>query len=111
MKLIASKSTLGGTVSIPGSKSHTIRGIAIASLAEGESIIRNPLISSDTLSAVQCYRGLGATIDTSCAETWKIIGTSGKIRPEGRTINVGNSGTTLRVAMGSAALVDKGLTV
>jgi len=111
MKLIVSKSTLTGTISIPGSKSHTIRAVAIASLAEGESIIRNPLISSDTLSAVECYRGLGATIDTSCAETWKIIGTSGKIRPEGRIIDVGNSGTTLRVAMGSAAVADKGVTV
>ena len=111
MKLIASKSTLSGTVSIPGSKSHTIRAVAIASLAEGESMIRNPLISSDTLSAVDCYRALGAAIDTSCTETWKIIGTGGKIRPDGSVIDVGNSGTTLRVAMGSAALADKGVTV
>ncbi|MDH4240194.1 MAG: hypothetical protein OEW48_11580, partial [Phycisphaerae bacterium] len=40
MKLIARKSRLKGTVTIPASKSHTIRAVAIASLAEGESTIR-----------------------------------------------------------------------
>ena len=35
MILKASKSTLNGTVAIPGSKSHTIRAVAIASLASG----------------------------------------------------------------------------
>ncbi|MEK7995053.1 MAG: 3-phosphoshikimate 1-carboxyvinyltransferase, partial [Planctomycetota bacterium] len=65
MKLIAKKSRLKGTVSIPASKSHTIRAVAIASLADGTSLIRNPLDSSDTLAAVGCYRALGAEIDTS----------------------------------------------
>ena len=65
MKLIVKKSQLKGTVAIPGSKSHTIRAVAIASLANGKSIIRNPLISNDTLSSVDCYRLLGAEIDTS----------------------------------------------
>ncbi len=63
MKLLVSKSSLKGTVPIPGSKSHTIRAVAIASLADGQSIIRNPLLSSDTMSSVDCYRALGARID------------------------------------------------
>ncbi|MHC4584163.1 MAG: hypothetical protein ACYS3N_06505, partial [Planctomycetota bacterium] len=41
MKLIVRKSRLKGTVLIPGSKSHTIRAVAIASLAAGESLIHN----------------------------------------------------------------------
>ncbi len=56
MKLIVRKSHLKGTVTIPGSKSHTIRAVAIASLAKGQSAIHNPLTSSDTQSAVNCYR-------------------------------------------------------
>ena len=64
MKLIAKKSNLKGTVTIPGSKSHTIRAVAIAALADGESTIRNPLTSNDTLSAVSCYQALGAKINT-----------------------------------------------
>ena len=108
MKLAVSKSRLKGTVAIPGSKSHTIRAVAIASLAEGRSTIRNPLISSDTLSAVACYKALGAEIDTSDAGCWLVTGTGGKIKPPAETIDVGNSGTTLRVAIGSAALAPLG---
>ncbi len=104
MKLIVKKSRLKGTVLIPGSKSHTIRAVAIASLAAGESLIHNPLDSSDTQSAVACYRALGAEISTSDPKLWKVTGTSGKINTPQEIIDVGNSGTTLRIAMGSASL-------
>ena len=79
MNLIVNKSRLAGTVVIPGSKSHTIRAIAIASLAKGTSTISRPLISNDTLSAVNCYRLLGAEIDTRDDENWKVRGTGGKV--------------------------------
>jgi len=108
LKLIVEKSRLKGTVAIPGSKSHTIRAVAIASLAEGESFIRAPLDSSDTRAAVACYRALGAAIDTSDPKCWKVSGTGGEISAPEEIIDVGNSGTTLRVAMGSAALTASG---
>ena len=108
MQLVSRKSRLKGTVSIPASKSHTIRAVAIASLADGESLIRNPLRSGDTEAAVRCYRALGAEINTAKARLWKVKGTAGRIVPPEQTIDVLNSGTTLRVAMGSAALVEPG---
>ena len=111
MKLIVRKSRLKGTVTIPASKSHTIRAVAIASLAGGQSIIRNPLVSSDTQAAVLCYRALGATIDTADSKLWKVTGTDGVITVPQEIIDVGNSGTTLRIAMGSAALVQAGHTI
>ncbi|UCC22058.1 MAG: 3-phosphoshikimate 1-carboxyvinyltransferase [Planctomycetota bacterium] len=111
MKLVVRKSRLKGTVTMPASKSHTIRAVAIASLAAGQSTIRKPLASSDTQAAVDCYRALGAEIDTSNATQWTVIGTGGKIRAPEETIDVGNSGTTLRIAMGSAALAQSGQTV
>ncbi|HUU15627.1 MAG TPA: 3-phosphoshikimate 1-carboxyvinyltransferase [Sedimentisphaerales bacterium] len=110
MKLIVRKSRLKGTVVIPGSKSHTIRAVAIASLAAGESLIRNPLDSSDTQAAVTCYRALGAKIDISDPKLWKVTGTGGEITTPPEVIDVGNSGTTLRIAMGSAALAQPGRT-
>lgn len=110
MKLIVRKSRLQGTVVIPGSKSHTIRAVAIASLAAGQSLIRNPLSSSDTQAVVACYRALGAAIDTSDAKLWKVTGTGGEITTGAEVIDVGNSGTTLRIAMGSAALAQAGRT-
>jgi 3-phosphoshikimate 1-carboxyvinyltransferase len=104
MKLIVEESRLGGEAVMPGSKSHTIRAVVIGSLAAGDSVIRRPLDSGDTQSAVKCYRALGARIDASDAEVWRVSGTGGQIGAARQTIDVGNSGTTLRVAMGSSAL-------
>jgi 3-phosphoshikimate 1-carboxyvinyltransferase len=111
MRLIVRKSRLKGTVTIPASKSHTIRAVAIASLASGQSTIRSPLVSSDTQAAVDCYRALGARIDTTEPALWKVIGTAGQIKVPEKIIDVGNSGTTLRIAMGSAALAQAGQSI
>jgi 3-phosphoshikimate 1-carboxyvinyltransferase len=110
MKLISRKSRLRGEVAIPASKSHTIRAIAIASLASGESAVRKPLDSGDTRAVVECYRALGAQINTSDPNVWNVTGTDGKITAPQETIDVGNSGTTLRIAMGSASLAPPGQT-
>lgn len=110
MELIARPSLLRGTVEIPGSKSHTIRAVAVASLAHGQSRIQAPLVSADTLAAVKAYRALGARIDMT-PEVWEVIGTAGQPRTPENVIDVGNSGTTLRIAVGSAALIGEGAAV
>jgi len=111
MKLVVKKSRLKGAVSMPTSKSHTIRAVAIASLAVGQSTIRNPLNSGDTQAAVNCYQALGAQIDTCDPSLWKVTGTGGKIKISEEVVDVANSGTTLNIAIGSASLVKKGQTV
>ncbi len=111
MKLIVQKSRLSGSVAIPASKSHTIRAVAIASLAAGRSAIRNPLLSGDTLAAINCYRALGARIDASDPKLLRVIGTGGQITVPSEVIDVQNSGTTLRIAIGSAALGQPGQTI
>jgi len=111
MQLVSRKSRLKGTVSIPASKSHTIRAVAIASLAQGQSLIRNPLTSADATSAVSTYRALGATIDTSDPKLWKVTGMGGEIQVPREPVDVGNSGTTLNIALGSASLAGKGQTI
>lgn len=110
MKFVCRKSSLRGDVRIPGSKSHTIRAVAIASLAEGESTIRAPLDSNDTRSAVRAYQALGAEIDTR-AEAWLVRGTGGELAVPDDVIDVGNSGVTVRTGMGSCALLRQGLAV
>jgi 3-phosphoshikimate 1-carboxyvinyltransferase len=110
MQLVSGKSRLKGTVSIPASKSHTIRAVAIASLADGQSLIRNPLWSGDSEAAVNCYSLFGAHIDTSDPTVWRVTGVGGRIVPPRQTVDVLNSGTTLRIAMGSAALAEPGQT-
>jgi len=104
MRLVVTKSKLSGSVEIPGSKSHTIRAVAIASLAGGASRIRRPLVAADTLAAVNAYRLLGADIE--CADDWIVRGVAGRPLVPDDVIDVANSGTTLYVALASAALVD-----
>ena len=103
MKLIVEPSMLSGAVQIPGSKSHTVRAVVIASLARGRSEIVRPLDSLDTRSAVSACAALGAEIEAS-AEVWTVEGTGGCPRVPDNVIDVGNSGTTLRIMLGAAAL-------
>jgi len=110
MEFSVRPSRLRGEVEIPGSKSHTIRAVAVAALAEGESIIRSPLESADTRACAEAYRALGAVIDTG-PEAWTVRGTAGRIRTPDNVIDVQNSGTTLRIAVGSAATLTSGLAV
>jgi 3-phosphoshikimate 1-carboxyvinyltransferase len=97
-------------VRIPGSKSHTIRAVAIAGLALGESRIRAPLDSNDTRASVAAYRALGAEIEVS-PEVWRVAGTGGEVRVPEDVIDVRNSGVTLHTAMGSCALLRDGIAV
>jgi 3-phosphoshikimate 1-carboxyvinyltransferase len=110
MQLVSRKSRLQGSILIPASKSHTIRAVALASLAQGQSFIRNPLASGDTDAAILCYGAYGAKIDTSDSKVWSVTGIGGRITPPPQTIDVLNSGTTLRIAMGTAALAAPGQT-
>lgn len=110
MKLTVEGSSLRGTVEIPGSKSHTIRAVAIAALASGESLIEQPLISEDARSAFRAYRAFGVETKEEGA-AWRVTGGGGKLATPDNVIDVANSGTTMRIALGSAALVREGVTV
>ena len=88
MKLVVGGSSLEGTIEIPGSKSHTIRAVVIASLAEGTSRIVAPLDSGDTRSAVVACRAFGAEIETG--QEWVITGFAGKPKLRASRIDVGN---------------------
>ncbi|MDP4091968.1 MAG: 3-phosphoshikimate 1-carboxyvinyltransferase [Bacillota bacterium] len=103
MYLCAERSKTGGKVRIPGSKSHTIRSLFIASLCEGKSQIRNPLISNDALSALKTCRSLGAVIEQH-NDYYSAQGFGGIPSTPEDIIDVGNSGTTLRFAVMAAAL-------
>ena len=114
-QLIAEKSQLSGQVRMPGSKSHTIRAITFASLAKGRSAIRSPLDSLDAQSAVGCFRSLGAKIDTEAGDAknpiWTVEGFDAKPQVPDDVIDVGNSGTSLRLALGAASLIERGTVV
>ena len=110
-------------VRIPASKSHTVRRLLIASLAEGVSRIRYPLDSLDTRSCAAACRALGAGVVEHRAEeplcpnpqdaageklgAWELRGGgAGTVLETGLpiSIDVGNSGTTLFLALAAAGL-------
>ncbi len=109
MKFIVNPSRLGGAVPIPPSKSHTIRALVLGLLARGESVIRAPLVSSDTLSCLSMVEKFGARIKRE-DDRWRIHGTGGVLAFPDDVVDVGNSGTTLYIGLGIASLLD-GITV
>jgi len=105
LKIRASKSDLKGEILIPASKSHTIRAVAIAGIAEGTSVLKNYLVSADAISCINGLKEFGAKIEENGKEL-TITGTGGLPKPSCRKIDVGNSGTSLRILTGLASLAD-----
>jgi 3-phosphoshikimate 1-carboxyvinyltransferase len=95
--------TLDAAIRVPGSKSYTQRAMVIAALADGESVLRNPLLSEDTLLLAEALRLLGAEVMTEEAQM-TIRGTGGKIAAPQRRIDLGNNGTAMRLLSGMASL-------
>ncbi len=95
----------GGTITIPGSKSHTIRALFFASLASGRSVIKAPLISEDAVSAIRVCRAFGARIIEK-KQAYEVEGFAGKPTLPDNVVDVGNSGTTMNFAIGMASLPD-----
>lgn len=102
MKLIVKPSGVSGRIAVPGSKSHTIRAVAVALAADGTSVVHAPLKSDDTMSSLNAAIKLGAKAEIS-PECWKITGTGGDFQPVDGKLDLGNSGTGLRILTALAA--------
>ncbi len=105
MKYFVKKSSLSGTVAIPGSKSHTIRALVCGVFSEGTSRIIAPLDSSDTRSCLDMVRQFGANVEEK-DDSWIVEGRGGDLLVPDDVVDVGNSGTSLYFGTGVAALVD-----
>ncbi len=105
MLLRVNNSKVSGRVKLPGSKSHTIRALFIAGLADGTSEINQPLVSGDASSAIEVCKGFGANIEVF-DKKYIVKGFAGVPKVPDDIINVGNSGTSLRFAVATAALCE-----
>jgi 3-phosphoshikimate 1-carboxyvinyltransferase len=103
MKYVVESSTIKGEALIPASKSHTIRSLFFAALAEGESTITNPLDSDDARSALVAVTAMGARAEVKQSE-WRVWGHGGDVKAPADPVDVGNSGTTARFALSMASL-------
>lgn len=94
---------LDAAVRIPGSKSYTQRAMVIASLAEGESLLKDVLLSEDTQILAGALGDLGA--DIRMAGTDMVIrGNGGRLTLPSRDIHLGNNGTAMRLLAGVSSL-------
>ena len=93
---------LHGRIAIPASKSHTIRAVLIAALAEGTSILRRPLISEDTRAALNACRALGARI-SEFDERLEITGFGTAPAQPDKALDMLNSGTSTNLCLGVLA--------
>lgn len=97
MKAIAKKSTLAGHITVPGSKSHTIRALILAAMAEGTSHVSNPLPSNDCLSTAAAVQKVGAKVDfgEEGSSVWTVYGAGPELHLPESQIDVGNSGSLM----------------
>jgi 3-phosphoshikimate 1-carboxyvinyltransferase len=105
MKEIRTRNSIDAAVRIPGSKSITHRALIAASLAEGQSEIKNFLECEDTLLTLRALRELGVKISGKRGEI-AVLGIGGKFAPSLGTkeIFLGNSGTSYRLLLSAVAL-------
>ncbi|WP_240003174.1 3-phosphoshikimate 1-carboxyvinyltransferase [Streptomyces cinnamoneus] len=96
------------TVTVPGSKSVTNRGLVLAALAAEPGWLRRPLRSRDTVLMADALRAMGVGIEEGVGpdgtgEAWRVI----PARLHGpASVDVGNAGTVMRFLPPVATLAD-----
>ena len=99
---------ISGCIKAPASKSYSHRAFIAAALAEGESVLRDPLYSEDTLATLEACEALGALFQRY-PDKCIVQGTAGYIRtptPE-NIVDVKNSGTSVRILSSIAAIAPR----
>lgn len=92
-----------GEIVVPGDKSISHRAALFGGMAKGETHIINFLPGEDCLSTLECLKGLGVEWERRDTEVW-IRGHGLDNWNEPRDIlDVGNSGTTMRLLLGVLA--------
>ncbi len=94
---------LKGEVKIPGDKSISHRAVMLGALAKGTTKITDFLQGADCLSTMECFRRMGIQIQNTSGEV--LVhgqGLHGLAAPSD-LLNVGNSGTTIRLLSGILA--------
>ncbi len=95
---------LTGTFRVPGDKSISHRSIMLGSLAEGVTEVSGFLEGEDALATLAAFRAMGVKIvgPDKGKVTIHGVGMHG-LKAPGKEINVGNSGTSIRLLSGLLA--------
>lgn len=103
-RIIKKAKELRGEITPPADKSISHRAVMFASLAKGQSRIKNFLLAADPLSSLNAMKSLG--VEIAITDSKEII-VNGKglysLKEPDNVIDCGNSGTTIRLLSGILA--------
>ncbi len=95
---------LRGTASVPGDKSISHRSLIFGAMAVGETKITGLLEGQDVLDTAKAMRAFGATVTQHGPGSWSVHGVGvGGFQEPADVIDCGNSGTGVRLIMGTMA--------
>ncbi len=93
-----------GVIEVPGDKSMSHRSLMLGALARGETQIKGLLLGDDPHSTAACLRAMGAQISDLNSENVTVQGIGvGALKEPTDVLNMGNSGTTMRLMLGILA--------
>lgn len=102
MELLRAKQ-LNGQIEVPADKSISHRSIMFGAIAKGTTTVKNFLRGEDCLSTLNGFKELGVSIeDDGQTITIQGVGFEG-LKPALGPIDLGNSGTSIRLMMGILA--------
>ena len=91
---------LTGEIFVPGDKSISHRALILGACAIGKTTIENLLESEDVLATLKALKELGVNIKKN-QNLWEVRGNGlGSLTNPNNTLNLGNSGTGVRLLMG-----------
>ncbi len=95
---------LTGTISVPGDKSISHRALLLAALAEGTSTIHGLSSGEDVARTLAAVAALGAEVGTDGASI-TVHGGRSRLHAPAAPLDLGNSGTGLRLLAGVVATI------
>jgi 3-phosphoshikimate 1-carboxyvinyltransferase len=101
--VVAAGGSLHGRFTVPGDKSISHRALMLGAIAEGRSVVRGFLESEDTLATRRALEAMGVAFESRDATLGVHgVGLHG-LRPPAGPLDLGNSGTSLRLLSGLLA--------
>ncbi|MET7017713.1 3-phosphoshikimate 1-carboxyvinyltransferase [Bacillus mycoides] len=103
MKLVGRKNSLNGKIVVPGDKSISHRSVMFGAIAEGTTKVSNFLLGEDCLSTIACFQKLGVQIEQFGNDVTIYGKGLHNLQEPKEVLDVGNSGTTIRLMLGILA--------
>jgi len=95
--------SIQGSVTLPGDKSISHRYAMLGGVAEGTTRLSNFSTGADPHSSLACMETLGAKVVRKDEKTIEITGTAGSFGQPAKSLDCGNSGSTMRMLSGLVA--------